>query len=256
MNAYTTESLFDGALTIKQKRNGYRFTIDPVLLAHFVSPGASAKVVDLGTGSGIIPLILSHRYPDLTVTGLEIQKTLSELAKENVRSNGLSNRITIHHGDMTDLKLCITPPHTDLVVANPPYIRHTTGRINPIQEKALARHEITITLPRLIQTAWDILEQDGCFSLIFPHDRLTELLCCLTDGGFKPDRIRMVHPKKNGPPKRVLVESVKYGKNKVFIEPPLIIFEGHGIYSNEVAAMFAGKWAQKTQRPLIGKKSS
>lgn len=240
MNTYTTESLFEGALTIKQKRNGYRFTIDPVLLAHFVRPNTRDQVVDLGTGTGIIPLILSHRYPELTITGLEIQESLAGLAKENVRSNGLSNRITIHHGDMTDLTFHPPLPHTDLVVANPPYIRHTAGRINPIQEKALARHEITVTLPQLIRTASGILGQDGCFSLIFPHDRLNELLSSLDDGGFKPSRIRMVHPIKEGPPKRVLVESFKCGIKGLVIEPPLVIFKDHGIYSDEVAAMFAG----------------
>jgi tRNA1(Val) A37 N6-methylase TrmN6 len=171
---------------------------------------------------------------------LEIQESLSELAKENVRSNGLSNRISIRHGDMTNMIFRTTLPLADLVVANPPYIRHTAGRINPIHEKALARHEITVTLPQLIRTASDILEQGGCFALIFPHDRLPELLSNLDEEDFKPSRIRMVHPKKGGPPKRVLIESVKCGKKEHVIEPPLIIFESHGIYSDEVAAMFAG----------------
>lgn len=240
MDTYTTESLFDGALTIKQKRNGYRFTIDPVLLAHFVRPNARDKVVDLGTGSGIIPLILSHSYPELTFTGLELQESLAELAKENISSNGLSNRITLLHGDMTDPEVRSRLSHTDLVVANPPYTRYTAGRINPVQEKALARHEITITLPQLVRTASNILEPGGCFALIFPHDRLTELLSTLVDGNFEPSRMRVVHPKKDGPAKRVLVESAKCGIKRCVIEPPLFIFEDHGIYSDEVAAMFAG----------------
>jgi tRNA1Val (adenine37-N6)-methyltransferase len=240
MNTYTTDSLFDGALTIRQRRNGYRFTIDPVLLAHFVRPGTFDNVVDLGTGSGIIPLILSYRHPDLSITGLEIQESLSELAKKNVRTNGLSSRITILHGDMTDPKLRSSLPHTDLVVANPPYVRHSSGRINPNHEKSLARHEITVSLPQIIRVASDFLVDQGCFSLIFPHDRLTELLFSLNGGGFKPVRIRMVHPKKEGPPKRVLVEAVKFGKKETVIEPPLYIFDVHGIYSDEVAAMFAG----------------
>ena len=239
MDTYTTESLFDGALTIKQKRNGYRFTIDPVLLAHFVRPNSRDLVVDLGTGSGIIPLILSYRYPELTFTGLELQESLAELAKENVRSNGLSNRITLLHGDMTDPEVRSRLSHTDLVVANPPYTRHTEGRINPIQEKALARHEITITLPQLVQTASNILEPGGCFALIFPHDRLTELLSTLVDGHFEPSRMRVVHPKKDGPARRVLVESVKCGIKRCVIEPPLFIFEDHGIYSDDVMAMFS-----------------
>ncbi|MFA6011872.1 MAG: methyltransferase [Desulfobacteraceae bacterium] len=240
MDTYTTENLFEGALTIRQKRKGYRFTIDPVLLAHFVRPGANDKVVDLGTGSGIIPLILSHRYSELTVTGLEIQESLAELAKENISVNGLSNKITLIHCDMTDPKVLSRLAQTNLVVANPPYTRHIAGRINPIQEKALARHEITITLPQLILTASDILEPGGCFALIFPHDRLSELLLVLGDENFEPNRMRVVHPKKDGPPRRVLIESVKCGIKGCVIEPPLFIFEDHGVYSDEVAGMFAG----------------
>lgn len=241
MDTYTTDSLFDESITLKQKRKGYRFTIDPILLSHFVRPGDRDNVVDLGTGSGIIPLILTHRYQGLSVTGVEIQEPLAGLAKENVRSNNLSNRITILHGDMNNLEFRAKLANTNLVVSNPPYIRHKAGRINPMHEKAIARHEITITLTQLIRTAWEILATDGRFALVFPHNRLTELLTTLENEGFKPTRIRFVHPIKGSPPKRLLVESEKCGTQGLATDPPLFIFECHGIYSDEVSAMLYKK---------------
>lgn len=238
----TTEILFDGAVTLRQKRRGYRFTVDSVLLADFARPQPDETVVDLGTGSGIIPLVLIYRNPDLTVTGVEIQPDLAELAQANARENGMDKQLTVIHGDVTLLTADCFPAKPDLVVANPPYIPRTKGRLNPMHEKAVARHEITLTLPKLIATASDILKTHGRFAVIYPCNRMDELLAELARHEFGPRRIRLVYPLKDGPPKRVLVESVKGEKPCPVMEDPLYIFIRPGIYSSEVEKMYVARY--------------
>ena len=237
-DACTTESLFQGAMRIRQYKQGYRYAIDPVLLAHFVRPADDHSVIDLGTGSGIIPLILAHRFPGIMITGIEIQKSLADLAKENILINGLNDRVTIIHSDMSELMGSIPGTQADLVLSNPPFIRKKAGRINPLSEKALARHEIAITLPRLIRTASDLLKRGGRFAVIYPHNRLADLVSGLENERFQPIRLRMVHPLSGGPARRVLVESVKDGCGSLVVGPPLEIFTDRGVYSDEVSSMF------------------
>ncbi len=239
MDDYTSDSLFDGALTLRQPRNGYRFTVDSVLLAHFSSHPTGETVVDLGTGSGIIPLILAYRFPDLTVTGVEIQPGLAALAKKNATINGLDMRIHIIHDDLNRLTTDDFKVQPGCVMSNPPYIPQKNGRLNPMREKALARHEITVDLSRLVSKASELLTPDGRFSVIYPFNRLDELLTELADHGFGPERIRMVHPIKAGPPTRILVESIKGRISCPNVEKPLIIFKSHGIYSDEVEKMYS-----------------
>ncbi len=234
----TVESLFEGEILIRQSTGGYRFTIDPVLLAHFVKPLPGDRVVDLGTGSGIMPLILAFRHPHITLAAVEIQKGLADLAAENIGLNGFSKRIALFHGDMTDPELRSSLGTATHVISNPPYTRYKSGRVNPYKEKALARHEITITLSALIETASSLLESGGFFDLIYPRERLDELFESLRCGGFAPVRLRLVHPLKGGPARRVLVESVKGKKGGLRTEPPLFIFLTHDVYSDEVAKMF------------------
>jgi tRNA1Val (adenine37-N6)-methyltransferase len=238
MGIYTEDILFNGAITVKQKTDGYRFTIDPVLLAHFVKPETHDRIIDMGTGTGIIPLVLSYRHPFISVTGLELQEDLEELARKNVEANGLSGKIRIFKGDMNDPGIRKSAGLHDLAVSNPPYIPLHSGRLNPIREKALARHEITVNLAGLVETAAELLKPLGRFAMIFPQNRKDELLSHLSAGGFSPARLRSVKTLKHGPVKRILVESVKGGNTTPSMEPALVIFEKQGQYSTEVAAMF------------------
>ena len=237
MDDHTIDILFGGAIRMTQKKDGYRYSIDPVLLSHFAHPGFHDRVIDLGTGSGIIPAILSHRHPGLCITGIEIQPSLSALARKNIKDNNLDKQVTIICGDMTE-SLEIPNDSADLVLSNPPYTRYQAGRLNPNNEKAIARHEINIRLHELVFTASGMLKKGGRFALIFPQNRLVDLLVQLRNHGLEPRRLRMVHPMNGGPAKRVLVDAVKGGNPDLGVEPPLVIFQSRGIYSDEVKNMF------------------
>ena len=142
----TTHSLFQGQLKVIQKKKGYRFSIDAAILAHHVRLRATDIAVDLGTGCGIIPLILSLKNPSAHIYGIEIQTDLAELASTNVVENQMESRVTIIHADMKDFRAHLTPEKADVVFSNPPYHRLLSGRINPETERAVARHEIKASL--------------------------------------------------------------------------------------------------------------
>ncbi|MBU1169792.1 MAG: methyltransferase [Proteobacteria bacterium] len=223
---------------MKQYLSGYRYTIDPVLLAHFVRPGSKDRVMDLGTGAGIIPAILSHRYPGLTICGIEIQARLAKLALSNIQENDLAHGVSIICGDMTQPSVFPTSGDMDFVLSNPPYIPHRAGRLNPSDEKAIARHEVKITLRQLILTAVSLLKDKGHFAVIYPQNRLVDLLIEMRAAGLEPRTLQMVQPHSGGTVKRVLVESVKGGKPDLTILKTLSIYQRPGIYSDEIKDMF------------------
>jgi tRNA1Val (adenine37-N6)-methyltransferase len=227
MDDVTWDELFGGVLRIKQKKKGYRYSIDPVLLCHFITPGPYDRIIDLGTGSGIIPVVLSHRYPGTTITGVEIQKSLADIALQNTEINGLEKKIRIICDDMRNIVDTCEP--ADLVVSNPPYMKSGSGRLNPDHEKAIARHEITITLPDLIRTAEAILKPSGRLALILPWERISDLERVLECYGLSLARIRRVHPFTDSPPIRVLAESAKNSPTGLTEEPPLVIYTAKGI---------------------------
>lgn len=238
MDGYSTETLFKGVFSIKQPRSGYRYTLDPILLAHFVRLNGRESVMDLGTGSGIIPLILCHRYPHLTLWGMEIQDRLAALARTNIIDNNLDGRVTIIHGDLAHPPSLPPRGSMDHVLANPPYIPHKAGRLNPSDEKAVARHEIRVNLDQVISSASYLLKDAGRLSLVFPHNREQELFAKLKDAGFSPQTLRRVHPLAQGPCKRILVESIKHHKASLSVLSPLVIFQAKNQYSDEVKKMF------------------
>lgn len=146
MKTLTTDTFLNGHLQVKQNRSGYRFSIDAVLLACHIRLQPGDKVLDLGTGCGIIPLILAHRHKKVKVYGVEVQKELADIASENVKENRMEDRITILCRDMKELKHDMVSGPVDLIVCNPPYRKAGSGRMNPDQQKAVARHEIKVNL--------------------------------------------------------------------------------------------------------------
>lgn len=223
---------------MKQPLSGYRYTIDPVLLAHFILPKPGDRIMDLGTGSGIIPLILAHRHPDVHVWGIEIQDRLASLARLNILENSLEKRVAITWGDMTQPANLPVRQSMDRVLSNPPYIPCQSGRLNPDEEKAIARHEIRITLLQVVSTASYLLKENGSLALILPFTRLDELTKTLESSGFKLQRLRRVLPFSGASPKRVLVEAVKDSGVVPATLPPLVIFSKPGQYSDEIKNMF------------------
>lgn len=228
MESTTTDVLFGGDRNVRQYRNGYRYAIDALLLAGFIRPEPFQRLADLGTGSGIIPILLEYRHPTLAIWGVEIQPRLVALARENIRDNGLDNAITIVQGDLTRPRTLGLPEALDWVIANPPFTARGAGRLNPCDEKAIARHEILMTLDQLIHSAFTLLSPGGRFALIYPNDRREELLGLLRNSGLAPRRLRSVYAMDGEPARRILVEAVK-GEAMPFEEIPPLILQGYRI---------------------------
>jgi tRNA1Val (adenine37-N6)-methyltransferase len=238
MNSCTTDTFFNGKIRITQDRTGYRFSIDAVLLAYFADPRPGDKVLDLGTGCGIIPLIMAYRVPDLAIYGVEVQTELAGLAVSNVRENRLEDRITVFCTDMKLLRPVMTAGPVDLVVCNPPFRRRGSGRINPDAQRAVARHEIRANLGDIIQTSHRMLRTAGRLVLIYTAGRLTDILSRMRSDGIEPKFIRMIHSRQDTEAALTLIEGVKGGRPDLKIAPPLIIYDQKNDYTDEVESMF------------------
>ena len=238
MPEVTADSFFNGRIQIRQGRGGYRFSIDAVLLAHYARPRPADRVLDLGTGCGIIPLILAFRYPDITLYGIEIQKELSDLGAFNVNNNQMKKRITILCRDMRTLKSNMIQGPVDLVICNPPYRKSDSGRLNPDHQRAVARHEIKATLSDVVDAARRMLRTAGRFTVIYTAERAVELLRRMHANGIEPKMLRSIHSSRDSAARLVLVEGVKGGRPGTRIASPLILYDDDGNYTAEVQAMF------------------
>ena len=239
MVSYTTDTFFEGKIKVMQSRAGYRYSIDSVLLAFHAAPRPGDKVLDLGTGCGIISLIMAVREPDIRIFAVELQTELAGLAEANVRKNQLANRIQVMHTDMRLLKPNMTGGPADLIVCNPPYRRPGSGRINPAQQRAVARHEIEVSLIDILETARRMLRTAGRFVVIYSVERTTDINSCMRSEQIEPKFMRMIHSTRNSEAKLVLIEGVKSARPGLKIPPPLIIYDDTGDYTEEVKPMFA-----------------
>ncbi len=203
----------------------YKHSIDPILLADFVTAQKGDRVIDLGTGSGVIALTLAERFKDIKIVGLELQEKLVKVAKENViaRQSRSNLNIKIIKGDIRDVKLLFDAESFDIVVGNPPYRKADDGRINPDREKAIARHEIEITLSEFIKAGRYLVKNLGSVNIIYHPYRLTELLSTMTENRITPKRIQFVHPKIDSKAEMVMVEGIKNGKSELMVMKPVII---------------------------------
>lgn len=229
----TTDSLFDSRLKIVQKKQGYRFSVDAAILAHHVHLKPTEVAVDLGTGCGVIPLILALRTPSAHIYGVEIQKDLAELASGNVQLNGMEGSITIVHRDMNDLKSCLKPGTFDVVFSNPPYREVLSGRINPEGERAVARHEIKTTLSDVVSVAESLLKPSGRFVVIYPAVRAIDLFLRMRAFKLEPKQLRLIHPKQDSEAILVVAEGVKHGNPGLNVSSPLTIYTLEGSYTEE-----------------------
>ena len=238
MKSLTTDTFFNGCIKVNQNRSGYRFSIDAVLLAWHAGPRPDDTVLDLGTGCGIIPMILAYRYPGIKVYGIELQTDLADIAKLNIEENKMDDRVLIRCMDMKLLNHGITSGPVDMVVCNPPFRTARSGRINPDQQRAIARHEIKTTLQDVIQTAHTMLGTSGRFVIVYPAERITDILSQMRATGIEPKWIRMIHSEKNTNAKLMLIEGKKGGRPGLKIRPALIIYRKNGTYSDEIEKMF------------------
>ncbi len=239
-SGYTADSFFNGKLQIRQMQDGYRFSIDAVLLANFCQVRSEDRILDIGTGCGIIPLLLARQHPGISLVGVEVQPELAELALFNVRQNKMEGRIAIVHQDIKDFRPRAAPQDVfDGIVSNPPYRRASSGRVNPNHQKALARHEILLTLDGLLKKVRALLKTAGWFALIYPAERVAELFEAMRRVNIEPKRLRPVYSTVESPARLVLVGGVKAGRPGLIVEPPLVIYGVDGRYTGEVAAMMS-----------------
>ena len=229
----TTDSLFGGQLQIIQKKTGYRYSIDAAILAQYAALKPRDIAVDLGTGCGVIPLILSHQTPSAHIHAIEIQEDLAELASRNVRLNRMEGRITIVHGDMRDFESYLTPGTADVVFSNPPYRKVISGRINPEVERAVARHEIKACLSDVVSVAERLLKPSGRFVVIYPAERVIDLVLRMRASKLEPKRLTFIHPKESSGAIRAVAEGRKYGNPGLSVDPPIFIYKPGEGYTDE-----------------------
>jgi len=224
-----------GDLIIRQPERGYRFSIDSVILAGFAARYCRGSVLDLGTGCGVLLLLLSRLCPRLVSgTGVDLQEDLLDFARRNFRDNCPDGRLSAVRGDFRGGIPGIEPGSFDLVVSNPPYGRAGHGRRNPDPGKETARHEVTCALPELFAAASRFLSAAGRFTFIFPYTRLPEIEPCAAKEGLRVEFVRVVHPRDGAPPSRGLCCMVRGGSGTPRLLPPLLLHEGPGKYCPEV----------------------
>ena len=208
-----------------QKRDGYRFSVDAVLLAEFVEEPKGEKGIELGGGCGIVSILLAKRFSEVRMTIVEVQGVLAELALRNISLNGLDGRLEVLCEGIEDLGEL--EESFDFVVTNPPYRKKGTGRINPVFEKAIARHELLVTLEQIVDVSAHLLKDDGQFFIIHIPARYEELLSLMTKKEINPERVLFVYPRPFSEAILVLIEGIKKGAGNLKVMEPLYISEGN-----------------------------
>jgi tRNA1Val (adenine37-N6)-methyltransferase len=240
MDEETLDDILTGRLSIFQKKHGYRFSLDAILLAHFISPKSGRKAIDLGTGSGIIPLLSALRFPQINWIGLEIQEQLAVMAEKSIGLNCLQDRIRIIYGDARNIKDIFPTHFFDVVTFNPPYRKIFSGRINPDPEKAIARHEIKGSLKHFLPAAKYLLKPRGQVFTIYPAKRLAGLIEHFRANSIEPKRMRLVFSNVKSDAQLVLVEGRAGSREELKIELPIIIYDEDRKYSQQMNEIFSG----------------
>ena len=222
-------------LVIDQENTGYRYSIEPFLLSDFMTLLPGQSVLDIGTGCGIIPLLMVHREPTLKVTAIEIQDCSQ--AHKNIHQNKMEKQISLIHGDF--LKEAEKLESFDHIVSNPPYRKIQTGRINPDSGKAVARHELSLSMSSLLEKSAPLLRKGGQITLAYPPERLSELMRELENRNLYPNQARFVHGNYQAPAKIVLVSALKGKRSDFSVAHPLAVYNEDGTYSKEMEEVYA-----------------
>jgi tRNA1Val (adenine37-N6)-methyltransferase len=238
MDEETIDEILEGGLKICQSKRGYRFNLDSLILAHFVCLKHNTRNLDLGCGNGIILLMLARVFPKTHWMGLEIQEPLARLAVKNVQINNLIGRITIVTGDARKMKNNFPAHSFDNVIFNPPYRKLNSGRINPLPEKAIARHEVSGSLQNFLQASKHVLKPAGKVFTIYPAKRLVELIALFRQHDIEPKRMKLVFSDRSSDAEFALVEGRSNSREELKIEPPLFIYDQPKKYTEEMKRIF------------------
>lgn len=219
---------------IIQKKKGFCFGMDAVLLSGFAQVKEGEVAVDLGTGTGIIPILLEAKTKGKHFTGLEIQEEVAEMAGRSVRLNHLEDRVDIVRGDIKEASRLFGKASFDVVTSNPPYMNDNHGLKNPDLPKAIARHEVFCTLDDVCREASLLLKTGGRFYMVHRPHRLAEIITALKTYKLEPKRMKLVHPFADKDANMVLIEAVRGGKSMMKVEAPIIVYQEPGVYTQEV----------------------
>lgn len=229
------------------QRNGYViiqnpkrfcFGMDAVLLSGFAHVKAGERVLDLGTGTGIIPILLVAKTEGKHFTGLEIQPDSADMAKRSVKLNRLESKIEIVNGDIKDASKRFGASSFDVITTNPPYMIGSHGIKNEEDAKTIARHEVLCTLEDILRESARILPPKGRFYMVHRPFRLSEIMCMMTKYGIEPKRMKLVYPYVNREPNMVLIEGLRGGKPRLTVEKPLIVYNKDGKYMDEIYEIY------------------
>lgn len=239
MDEETVDEILEGSLKIRQSKRGYRFNLDSLIMAHFVSLKTRSINMDLGCGNGVIALVLAMRYPSTHWTGLEIQEGQASLSRQNVELNGLEKRVHIVLGDAREVKRNFAANTFDNVIFNPPYRKLSSGRVNPLLEKAVARHEIKGSLAEFLSASQYLLKPAGRVFTIFPAKRMVELIVLFRKNKIEPKRMKLVFSNDASDAEFVLVEGRSGSREELKMEPPLYIYEEPRKYTEDMKRIFS-----------------
>ena len=223
---------------IIQKKKGFCFGMDAVLLSGFAQVKEGEVAVDLGTGTGIIPILLEAKTKGKHFTGLEIQEEVAEMAGRSVRLNQLENRVDIVRGDIKEASRLFGKASFDVVTSNPPYMNDNHGLKNPELPKAIARHEVFCALDDVCREASLLLKSGGRFYMVHRPFRLAEIFSKMVEHRIEPKRMRLVYPYADKEPNMVLIEGLHGGKSRLTVEKPLIVYKEPGVYTEEIYEIY------------------
>ena len=225
------------------QRNGYRiiqdtkgfcFGMDAVLLSGFAQVRKSERALDLGTGTGIIPILLRGKTEGRDFTGLEIQEKVADMASRSVLLNGLEEDVHIVQGDIKEASRLFGGASFDVVTSNPPYMDDKHGLKNPMEEKAISRHEVLCSLEDLLRETSKVLKPGGRFYLVHRPHRLMDIVTGMRKYGMEPKRMKFVHPFLDREANMVLIEGVRGGRPYLKVEPPIVVYKSPGVYTDEI----------------------
>lgn len=228
-------------LFIIQKQNGFKFGVDAVLLSDFAKDARSKKTLDLCTGTGIVPLLLSAKTDTREIYGIEIQQDIAEMAQRSVEYNNLAERVFIKHGDLKDAADIYGRGVFDKITCNPPYMKCGDGLRNDSDTKTVSRHEIMCTLDDVLRASSALLVSKGRLFMIHRPSRLADIMCAMRKHKIEPKRMRFVHPSCGKAPNLVLVEGMKDGGEELKILPPLYVHSESGGYTAEIDRIYGRK---------------
>jgi len=223
---------------IIQKEQGFCFGMDAVLLSDFAQVKNGGRVLDLGTGTGILPILMEAKTKAVHLTGLEIQPEMAEMAARSVKLNHLEDKIEIVEGDIKEASAIFSHDSFDTITSNPPYMIGQHGLRNPDMPKAIARHEVLCNLEDVVSQASKVLKERGRFYMVHRPFRLAEIMNVLTKYRLEPKRMQLVYPYIDREPNMVLIEALKGGNSRVTVEPPLIVYKEPGVYTENILKIY------------------